>query len=73
MGCDGFDAGYEDQSTLVWRRGEERDELVGEQVMAKDIGREDLPEGWFIDLAITAIRLGASGPYLRSSGLAGGA
>ena len=41
--------------------------------MAKDIGREDLPEGGLIPLAITAIRFGAFEACLRSSGLAGGA
>lgn len=41
--------------------------------MAKDIGREDLPKGWLIPLAITAIRIVASGAYLRSSSLADGA
>ena len=41
--------------------------------MAKDIGREDLPEGWVIPLAIIVIGLGAFGACLRSSGLAGGA
>ena len=46
---------------------------MGQQVMAKDIGREDLPEGWLLPLAIIAIRIGASGVYLRGSGLADGA
>ena len=41
--------------------------------MAKDIGREDLPEGWLISLAIFAMRFVALGACLRSSGLAGGA
>ena len=41
--------------------------------MAKDIGREDLPERWLIPLAVTAIRFGTFEAYLRSSGLAGGA
>ena len=41
--------------------------------MAKDIGREDLPEGWLVPLAVTAVRFDAFGADLRSSGLAGGA
>ena len=43
MGCERLDAGYEDYPTLVWGRGEQRKELMGEQIMAKDIGRKDLP------------------------------
>ena len=41
--------------------------------MAKDIGREDLSEGWLNHWAINFIELGDFGIYLRSSGLAGGA
>ena len=28
MGCERLNAGYEDYPALVWRRGEERNELV---------------------------------------------
>lgn len=57
MGRERFDAGYEDYSALVWRRGEERRKLVGEQVMAKDVGCEDLPERRLILLAVTAFNV----------------
>ena len=73
MGRERLDAGYEDYPTLVWRRGEERKQLVGEQVMAKDIGCEDFPERWLILLATTAFYVGVSGVCLSSSRLAGDA
>ena len=57
MGRERLNAGYEDYSALVWRRGEERNELMGEQVMAKDIGCEDLPERRFILFAVTAFNV----------------
>ena len=72
MGCERLDARYEDYPTMVWRGGEERNELVGEQVMAKDIGCEDLPERRLLLLAVTTFEIGIPGSCLSSSGLAGG-
>ena len=74
MGSDRLDAGYEDYPTMVWRRGEKRNKLVAEQVMAKDVGRENLPKERLILLAAaTAFNVEGIGVYLSSSRLAGGA
>lgn len=72
MGCEWLDAGYEDYPALVWRRGEERNELVGEQVMAKDVGCKDLPERRLMFLALTTYAIGIPGACLSRRGLAGG-
>ena len=69
---DRLDAVYEYYPALIWRGREERNELVGEQVMAKDIGCEDLPERWLLLLAVTTFNIGIPGSCLGSSGLADG-
>lgn len=73
MGCERLDAGYEDYPALVWRRGEERNELVAKQVMAEDVGCEDLAKRRLILLAIIAFNVGNPGACLRSGSLAGDA
>ena len=73
MGCKRFDAGCEDYPALVWRRREEWNELVGEQVMAKHIGREDFPERRLVPFAVAAFNVEVSGACLSSSRLAGDA
>ena len=74
MRCERLDAGYEDYPTMVWRRGEKRNKLVTEQVMAKDVGREDFPKGRLVLFAAaTAFNVGVIRVCLNSSRLAGGA
>lgn len=73
MGCKRLNAGYEDYPAVVWGSGEEGNELVGEQVMAKDIGGEDLPEGRLVPLIVTAFNAGIARACLSNSRLAGGA
>lgn len=73
MGCETLNAGYEDYPAVVWRRGEERNELVGEQIMSKDIGCEDLAERRFIIWAVTSFNIELPRACLGSSGLASGA
>lgn len=73
MECERFDAGYEDYPALIWGSREEGNELVGEQVMAKDIGCKDLPERRLVLFAFTAFSIGIPRAGLSSSGLAGSA
>lgn len=73
MGCKRLDARYEDYPAPVWRSGEERNELVGEQIMTKDIGCKDLPERRLTPWTINAFNAGITGACLSSSGLADGA
>lgn len=73
VGCERLDAGYEDYSALVWRRGEEGNELVAKEVVAKDIGCEDLAERRLILFAVIVFIVGIPGACLRSGSLAGDA
>ena len=71
MGCERLDARYEDHPALVWGSREERNELVGEQVMAKDIGCEDFPKRRFVLFVAIAFNIGIPRACLSSSRLAG--
>ena len=73
MGCKRLDAGYEDYPPLVWRSREEGNELVGEHVMAKDIGCEDFPERRLVLGVFIALNIRISRAGLRSSRLTDGA
>ena len=56
MGCQRLDARYEDYAALIWRRRKKRKKLVGEHVVAQDIGCENFPERRLIVLAVTVFR-----------------
>lgn len=73
MGCERLDAGYEDYPALVWRRGEERNELVAKQVMAEDVGGEDLAKRRLTLIAVIIFNVGNPGACLGSGSLAGDA
>ena len=48
MGSERFDAGGENDASLVWRSEKKGDQGMAQHVVAKDIRREDLTEDRFI-------------------------